>query len=96
MDLMALTEFTWNALASGVAYDTLKTTLGNGFERLTGYRKEEQRDKFDTALIAILETNDEIRSQLANLASGGNNTTITTGNIDADGNVIVGNNNKMG
>jgi hypothetical protein len=95
MDLMALTEFTWNAIAGGVAHDALKLVLGKGFERLSDQKNKNQREHFNNALLAILETNDEVRDKITNLANGGNVTTITTGNINSKGNVIIGHNNQM-
>ena len=101
MDVMALTTFAWSAIAGGVignaAYDGIKLVLGNGFGRLSSYAENGQREQFEVALQAILETNDALRERLTQLASGGNVTnTITTGNIDAQGNVIVGSHNHMG
>lgn len=101
MDLMALTTFAWNAVAGGVignaAYDGIKLVLGKGFGRLAGYAENGQREQFAIALQAILETNDTLRESLTQLATGGTVTnTITTGNIEAKGNVIVGSHNRMG
>jgi hypothetical protein len=97
MDLIALTAFAWNAVSSGVignaAYDGMKQLLGNGFVRLAGYAENGQRESFETALQAILETNDALRKGVAQLAASG---TITTGNIKAGGNVIVGDHNSIG
>ena len=102
MDVMALTDFVWNAMSSGVignaTYDGLKVILDKGFTRLTGYTAGNQRNEFEAALQMLLETNVELRERLEQLASG---TSISgknniTGTISAGGHVIVGDNNTMG
>lgn len=98
MDLMA---FTWSAMAGGVignaAYDGIKAILGNSFQRLADYAANQQIAKFEETLEILLESNDTLRAQLTALASG-EQTSITTGNIDVSkgGRVIVGNGNTMG
>lgn len=98
MDLMA---FTWSAMASGVvgnaAYDGIKVILGNSFQRLADYVSHQQEAKFKETLEILLESNDALRTQLTALATG-EQTCITTGDIDASGGgrVIVGNGNSMG
>lgn len=101
MELATLSTFVWQAIASGTigntAYDGLKAILGNGFGRLSGYVQTGQQQPFEIALQTLLETSDAIREQLARLASGSSTSgNISTGNIDAQGNVMLGHHNHMG
>jgi hypothetical protein len=103
MDVMALTDFVWNTVATGTvgnaAYDGIKTLLGAGFTRLAGYRKNKQQAEFGIALQAILESCPELRDRLTQLATGGtgNNSSIITRDITTgNGLVIVGHGNRIG
>jgi hypothetical protein len=103
MDVMALTSFAWDSISAGVmgsaAYEGIKALTGEGFSRLSGYRKNNQQAEFEIALQAMLETNQALRDSLAQLARGGTGdiSSITTGNISTtDGSVIVGNRNRIG
>lgn len=101
MDIPTLLDFTWSALAGGVLYDGVKKSLGAAYKPLANYQQSNQKTEFNAALQMLLETNDEIKNSLIELASGkqtdvkGKN--IVTGNIKADknANVIIGDNNKV-
>ena len=98
MDLNSLIEFTWGAMAGGVYYDGVKTTLGNAFARLNTFKQEDNKQLFEASLSGILDTSKEIRDALSTMAQGGSLeiTNITTGNIESGGAVIVGNHNSIG
>lgn len=101
MDVAALTTFVWQAMAGGVignaTYDGLKHLLGKGFQRLSDYVHQGQREPFNTALQTLLETSDDIREGLTRLSTGDTTTgNISTGTIQAGGNVIVGHHNIQG
>jgi hypothetical protein len=93
-----LLDFVWKALAAGsignAGYDALKTVLGNKLERLLGWRKANERARFDDALALLLDDNAQLQAQLKTLAGGGGTFAgnTNTGTITAGGNVQIGNN----
>lgn len=101
MDITTLLDFTWSALAGGVLYDGVKKSLGAAYKPLSNYIQNNQKNEFNAALQMLLDTNDEIKNSLLDLASGnqpeikGKN--IVAGNIKAGKNssVIIGDNNKV-
>ncbi|EJG0715042.1 hypothetical protein ACIL2W_000960 [Vibrio parahaemolyticus] len=99
MELSQLIEFSWSAITGGVYYDALKSTLGSAFSMLEKFRKDDNKQSFEDSLKCIIETNEEIKNSLLAMAGGTYNlevTTITTGNIEAGWNVVVGNGNTVG
>ncbi len=94
-----LVSFCWSAVAGGVCYDALKGLLGAAFDKLSSYKEEDKKELFEASLTAILDTNEEIKKAITEMAKGNHSvetTAITTGNIQAGGAVIVGNHNKIG
>ncbi|EDM67839.1 hypothetical protein PE36_17780 [Moritella sp. PE36] len=99
MDLNQLIEFSWGAISGGVYYDALKTTLGAVFPRLEAFKDNDKKELFDASLLAVLETNEQIKEEISHMVQGISSievTQITTGNIEASGTVIVGNHNIIG
>ena len=95
-----LVSFCWSAVAGGVCYDTLKGLLGGAaFDKLSSYKEEDKKELFEASLTAVLDTNEEIKKVITEMAKGNHSvdtTSITTGNIQAGGAVIVGNHNRIG
>jgi hypothetical protein len=85
-----LVAFVWSAITSGVignaTYDGIKLVLGEGFDRLSSYAKENKKSDFEIALHAILETNEEIRQKLSLLQE--NPTNIQQQNHSGIGDII--------
>lgn len=99
MDIAQLVEFTWNTISSGMYYDALKLTLGHSFERLTVFKTEDKKERFEDSLSGMLEANQDIFEAILRLASSNESVSISsikTGNVNAGGNVIIGNNNSVG
>ncbi|WP_139127803.1 hypothetical protein [Vibrio parahaemolyticus] len=99
MELSQIIEFSWSAIAGGVYYDVLKAKLGSVFSKLENFKKEGNKEQFELVLSSILETNNEIKSTLASMADGTYDsevTMITTGDIYAEGSVVIGNHNTIG
>ncbi|QEY25907.1 hypothetical protein [Neisseria zalophi] len=100
MDLPILIDYIWNnPLATGVAgsaaYDGIKNLLGNVWDKLEVHKENNDKNKFTEELINLFQDTPQIKSQLENLLSNTNITTnIQTGNINAGGNVSIGNINN--
>ncbi|WP_422137704.1 hypothetical protein [Endozoicomonas sp. ALC020] len=94
-----LVSFCWSAVTGGACYDALKGLLGTAFDQLSVYKKEGKEVLFEAELLSILDTNEEIKKTIADMAEGNHSTettVITTGNIQAGGSVIVGSHNSVG
>lgn len=95
-----LIDFLWKSISSGVignaTYDMIKKTLGNGFERLQFMAKNNERNEFNAAILAITDMNSLILEKLQNIfdkscgaigSSETNNQNVTgSGNFVQSGN----------
>ena len=80
------------------SYDGLKLILGNHFDKLLNYLKENKQEKFEGALEILLEENSELREQIEQLKQGKkiNIINITQShlgngdNIGGDKNITIG------
>ena len=101
MTIAELINWTWQAVASGMAgnaaYDGIKALLGNSFNRLHQHYTQQERAEFGQTLEILLENNQQLQQDLTALAQGKNshsvNIHIQNSDICANGNVNIGNYN---
>jgi len=65
-----LIGFVYSAIGGGVAYDSIKKLLGNSYEVLKSYVKNEDKEKFEGALELLLTQNKELKVQIEDLKKG--------------------------
>ncbi|MFD2178419.1 hypothetical protein [Veronia pacifica] len=101
MDPITLTTigtFTWNALSGGIFYDKVKPILGSGLGRLQKFCQDEKKDEFMSTLEMLLEYDEELLRNLKKLEGSeksGDSFHIETGNINAEGSVVIGYGNSI-
>ncbi len=83
---MSIVEFTWGAMAGGVAYDGVKMILANSFDKLKSFFDDKKQEEFNSHLETILSVSEEIKTKLEELQNNievninSKNTTTVTGN----------------
>ena len=70
---MDLIEFTFGALtgvAGNAAYDGMKLILGETFNKLESFAKDDDKKSFELVLQTVIESNENIKQQLEQLQRG--------------------------
>jgi hypothetical protein len=70
---MGIIEFTWGAMAGGIAYDGVKIILANSYDKLKDFFDNGKKEEFNSHLETILSVSEEIKTKLEELQ---NNTEI--------------------
>jgi hypothetical protein len=70
---MGIVEFTWGAMAGGVAYDGVKIILAKSYDKLKDFFDNGKKEEFNSHLETILSVSEGIKAKLEELQ---NNTEI--------------------
>jgi len=87
---MGIVEFTWGAMAGGIAYDGVKIILANSYDKLKDFFDKGKKEEFNSHLETILSVSEEIKTKLEELQNNTeiniNSKNITT--VTGDSNTI--------
>ncbi len=64
---MGIIEFTWGAMAGGIAYDGVKMILAGSYDKLKVFFDNEKKEEFNSHLETILSVSEEIKTKLEEL-----------------------------
>lgn len=70
MDLVSFAFGALTGVAGNAAYDGMKLILGNTFNKLEVFAKNDEKEKFELVLLAAIESNETIKNQLEQLQRG--------------------------
>lgn len=102
MDLLALSDFTWNAMIGGVigsaTYEGLRKIFGGNFNKLLSFSKENKHAEFLDSLKVILNDEPILHAKLISLMSSDQSNKsvrkiLINGGVAAGGSVVIGDSN---